>query len=36
MHFINKMNIQEALDLAAKATGKKMMHAGAAIKEDFE
>ena len=36
MYFINKMNIQEALDLAAKATGKKMMHAGAAIKEDFE
>ena len=36
MHFINKMDIQNALNLAAKATGKKMMHPGAAKKEDFE
>ena len=36
MHFINKMSIQESLDVAAKATGKKMLHAGAAVKEDFE
>jgi sugar/nucleoside kinase (ribokinase family) len=36
MHFINNVGVQEALDVAAKATGKKMMHAGAAVKEDFE
>ena len=35
-HFILGRDIQESLDIAAKATGKKMMHPGAACKEDFE
>jgi sugar/nucleoside kinase (ribokinase family) len=36
VHFILGRDIQESLDIAAKATGKKMMHPGAARKEDFE
>ena len=36
LHFIHGKPIQEALDIAAKATGKKMMHPGAAIASDFQ
>lgn len=36
LHYINGKPIQEALDIAAKATGKKMMHPGAAIASDYE
>ena len=35
LHFVNGMERQKALDIAAKATGKKMMHPGAAKAEDF-
>ena len=35
LHFVKGMERQKALDIAAKATGKKMMHPGAAKAEDF-
>lgn len=35
-HFIIGSDAQKSLDLAATATGKKMMHAGAAIIDDFQ
>jgi sugar/nucleoside kinase (ribokinase family) len=35
MHFILGMDRQNALEISAKATGKKMMHSGAAKRKDF-
>lgn len=35
-HFALGMNIQESLNIAANGCSKKMQHAGAAVKEDFE